>query len=231
MWRKLNREDLISGAPHFLEIRGDIPFKWCVYEKYELADLDGEQYFETADVNSIKHVYKPLEDLPHLFLEFARLKEQRDLGEALNEWIFRRGLLGLHKRRRPEADEIGGEAWRPGYRYDRWWARDPWRLRLTEYMHEGGPSESLDSIRGEVFTANRVLTAWEAVLSGEPERAEQVLIGPFSPPYSGTLKDGTVKEHYIGFLKTRASELGLTYGEHLLHHAAYSACIVVQKVL
>jgi hypothetical protein len=68
------------------------------------------------------------------------------------------------------------------------------------------------------------LTDWEAVLSGEPERAEHKLLGHFST-------HDPLKERYVAFLKSEANRLGLTYGEHLLHHAALLACIQVRDVL
>jgi hypothetical protein len=170
----------------------------------------------------VRFIYKPLEDAPHLFLEFARLMEQRDPTNALTEWISRRGLLGLYKREHPNGNtklEVGAT----DYRRERWWTSD---YETTEYMHEGGPSETIANLRSEANSANHVLTNWEAFLSGEPERAEHELLDHFPQHDSGALKD-----RYISFLRAHAKHLGLTYGEHLLYQVGFQACLAVQDVL
>ena len=132
--------------------------------------------------------------------------------------------MGLHKRDRPEEAEIGEETDSLDYRHDRWWAHNPWEFALTEYMHEGGLDERFEGVLREAITANSVLTSWEAVLSGEPTRAEEKLLGHF-------LTNDPLKERYVAFLEMRARHFGLTYNEHLLHHAALMACIQVQEIL
>jgi hypothetical protein len=252
MGRRLNRKDLVRAAPHFLERPGDIPFEWNVYEEYELVNPGGplidsphfydQQYLRTPDSDSIKHTYRPLVDSPHLFLEFARLVEQRDREEALNEWISRHGLLGFHKRTRREEEELDWKAKLPyairhTYRNNRdhWWS---WAQGLTEYMHEGGSSERWGEVVGAALSANNTLRCWEAVLSGDPERAEQELVGRMPPPDDVIFEEPSLEEVYVegreaflNFLRMRASDKGLTYEEHLLHHAAYEACADVQVVL
>jgi hypothetical protein len=268
MGRRLNRKDLGGAAPHFIEQRGDIPFEWNVYEEYELVnpddpqhlktpdsnsathtdtsliDLEDQRYLRTPDRNRIKNTYRPLIDTPHLFFEFARLAEQRDREEALKEWISRRGLLGFHKRERQwTEEEIEKEAGFPhAYRHhygrnrDHWWT---WYQGLTEYMHEGGPSERWTEVVGAANAANHTLRLWEAVLSGDPEQAEQEVVNCTMPPPENVifeephLEEFYVKgrEAYIDFLKMRASDLGLSYSEQLLHQAAFMACIEVQVVL
>jgi hypothetical protein len=197
MWHRLNREDLVEAAPHFLELPGEMPFTfmWTVYKEYELVEAGDQPYLRTAS-NRIKHTYRPLIDSPHLFLEFARLVEQRDPGEALKEWISRRGLLGFHKRERSE-EEIN------------WW---------NEYIPEGGPSERWSGVVEEAISANRTLRYWEAVLSRNPERAEQELVGP-------------IREDFLEYCRVRANEHGLTYSETLLYLAASMACHHVESVL
>jgi hypothetical protein len=176
-----------------------------------------------ANSSKVRSTYKPLEDSPYLFLEFARLTEQTDPTEALTEWISRRGLLGLHKRERPTYNAMEPEAGATSFRRERWWTEHD---EPTEYMHEGGPSERISALQGEAISANHVLTNWEAFLSGEPERAEHQLLDHFPPPY-----DSEAKELYISFLRSRARALGLTYKESLLYHVGFHACIAVQNVL
>jgi hypothetical protein len=223
MWRRLNQEDLVEGASPFLESRGDIEFRWYVYEEYESVERSPLTYYRATDRSKVKSSYKPLEDSPSLFLEFARLTEQRNPAEALTEWISRRGLLGLHKRERPKDNAMEPEAGAMNFRFERWWTEHD---KPTEYMHEGGPSERISELQGEATSANRVLTNWEAFLSGEPERAEHQLLDHFPPPY-----DSEAKELYKSFLRSRTRALGLTYKESLLYHVGLHACIGVQHVL
>jgi hypothetical protein len=222
MWRRLNREDLVEGASPFLETRGDIEFRWYVYEEYESVERDRLTYMRAADPSKVKATYKPLEDSPYLFLEFARLTEQKNLAEALTEWISRRGLLGLHKRERPKYNEMELVAGAMSYRRERWGTEDD---EFTEYMHEGGFSERVSELHREARRANRVLTNWEAFLSGEPERAEHELLDHFPPHYS------EIKQRYISFLKNRDWDLGLTYKQSLLYNVGLHACLGVQDVL
>jgi hypothetical protein len=222
MWRRLNREDLVEGSGPFLETRGDIEFRWYVYEEYESVGQDHLAYMRAADPSKVKSTYKPLEDSPHLFLEFARLTEQRNLAEALTEWISRRGLLGLHKRERPKYNAMEPEAGALGFRRERWWTEHD---EPTEYMHEGGPSERISELQGEATSANHVLTNWEAFLSGEPERAEHELLDPFPQ------QESDLKQRYRSFIKNRGRALGLTYKESLLYHVGFHACIGVHDVL
>ncbi|HET9966257.1 MAG TPA: hypothetical protein VFQ10_12755, partial [Rubrobacter sp.] len=159
---------------------------------------------------------------PSLFLEFARLAEQRDPPEASKDWISRRGLLGLHKRERPKSDERALEAGETSFRHERWWFEND---EYTEYMHEGGSSERAFDLQREVIGANHVLTQWEAFLSGEPERAEHELLDHFPQHHS------ELKQRYISFFRSRARFLGLTYKESLLYHVGFVACLRVQEVL
>jgi hypothetical protein len=222
MWRRLNQEDLVEGVSPFLETRGDVEFRWYVYEDYESVERGPLTYFRAEDTGKVTRSYKPLEDSPSLFLEFARLAEQRNSAEALQEWISRRGLLGLHKRERPKDDEREPESGETSFRRERWWFEND---EFTEYMHEGGSSESVHDIQGETISANHVLTNWEAFLSREPERAEHELLDHFPQHHS------ELKQRYISFLKSRARALGLTYKESLLYHAGFHACLGVQEVL
>ena len=222
MWRRLNREDLVEGASTFLETRGDIEFRWYVYEEYKSVERDRLTYMRAANSSKIRSTYKPLEDSPYLFLEFARLTEQTDLTEALTEWISRRGLLGLHKRERPKYNAMKPEAGATSFRRERWWTEHD---EPTEYMHEGGPSERISDLRREAIGANHVLTNWEAFLSGEPERVEYALLDRFPQ------QEPELKQVYISFLRKRGKDLGLTYKESLLYHAGFYACLRVQDVL
>jgi hypothetical protein len=222
MWRRLNREDLVEGASSFLETRGDVEFRWYVYETYETVEQGSPTYFRAADRNRLKFSYKPLEDSPSLFLEFARLLEQKDLAAALTEWISRRGLLGLHKRERTKDNAMETEVGVRDFRHERWWIEHD---EPTEYMHEGGSSESMLNLKGEAIAANHLLINWEAFLSRDPERAEHRLFDHY-PQHETDLKKSS-----RWFLKTRGRQLGLTYKESLLYHVGLLASIGVQAVL
>ena len=96
-------------------------------------------------------------DTPYLFLEFARLAERRNRDEAVWAWISRYGLLGLHR------DE----------RYPRRHDLDPASPPMV-YSSAGGPGETVVAFDEEVDRANRVLTLYEAALSKDREKLEQV---------------------------------------------------------
>jgi hypothetical protein len=222
MWRKLNREDLVEESSPFLETRGDIEFRWYVYEGYESVERDQLTHIRAADSERVRSTYKPLEDSPYLFLEFARLTERKDLAEAVTEWISKRGLLGLHKRERHKNNETELDDGARSFRRGRWWTEHD---EPTEYMHEGGPSERISELQAEAISANHVLTNWEAFLCGEPERAEHELLDHFPQ------QESELKQRYKSFLKSRGRALGLTYDESLLYHVGFHASIGVHDVL
>lgn|SRR5215208_1270783 len=90
MWRRLNREDLVEGVSPFLETRGDVEFRWYIYEDYEPVERGPLSYIRAADPSKVRSNYKPLQESPHLFLAFARLAEQKNLAEAVIEWISKK---------------------------------------------------------------------------------------------------------------------------------------------
>lgn len=159
MWRRLNREDLVASNP-FLELAPGHghTFVWHVYETYEAQSLDNDScYLRAAEGSSVKRRYEPLLDTPHLFLEFARLDEARNFGQALSEWIAKYGLLGLHSR---ETRRFRGP-----------------HLELfpREYSDRGGLEEKPDSFGVEIFHANWALSLYEAAVSREKEKLEEVV--------------------------------------------------------
>jgi hypothetical protein len=149
MWRRLNREDLEGSNP--LVASGQfLRFTWIVYGDYELVDQENEEerYFRVLQGAEVSHRYEPLIDTPHLFLEFARLYEAKDVKGAIREWIDRRGLLGLQK-------------------------NETRHLQEHEYSDRGGPRESLTNVWEEARKANQLLALYEAALSGEAEKLKQ----------------------------------------------------------
>jgi hypothetical protein len=244
MGRRLNKDDLVGAARHFLELPGTLPFEWNVYQEYELVDADGarkpltephdEFSLRTSDKNSVKHTYRPLVDTEHLFLEFARLWEHRDREEALIDWISRRGLLGFHKRARPR-EEIKKDPQTYRFNRDYWWSSDQ---DLTEYMHEGGPSERWGEVVRAAANANFTLRRWEAVLSRDPEQAEKELASNLTLPEDMVLDDPYLEEEFaklskgvLDRLRKAARLAGFTYREFCLHQVAHLACQDVQVVL
>ena len=171
--RKLNRDELAKANPLLGEESRHRPLEWRVYEDYEVVDGGGAyQYFTVrtpvgSTLGQQAHSYHPLIDTPYLFLEFARIAEQRDQEEALNRWIRRYGLLGLVRNRRFSTvvlDEYPDVVWPPPHYDDR-----------------GGPGETLEAVWSEVQTANTILTEYEAALSGDRDALEQVSFPDVDP--------------------------------------------------
>src|SRR5215210_5620159 len=98
MRRRIGREDL-SGVNPFSneEQKLEGVWGWRVYEEFGLVEQDGQQRFFKATTYE-SELYAPLVDTPYLFLEFARLPEQKGhLYEALDGWLTKYGLLGLSR--------------------------------------------------------------------------------------------------------------------------------------
>ena len=100
MRRRMSRQDLLeSGAPFREEGRASA-FRWRVYENYQLVKLKTRHTYFMATGSEIGDAYEPITDVPYLFLEFARLEEQRDRGE-LQEQVrnVRYRLVGVPDRK------------------------------------------------------------------------------------------------------------------------------------
>jgi hypothetical protein len=119
-----------------------------------------------------KRRYSPLHEVPHLFLEFARLAEQKDQLGALNAWIAKYGLLGLHRRGSRNRDLEASES-SPDFRHN----LGPLPDELEEYSDLGGTGETVALVKREMYLANTALLYWEALLSGEDDQLEKVIYG------------------------------------------------------
>jgi hypothetical protein len=171
MWRKLNREDLVSSNPLLVDEEPHRPFYWRVYEDYEILPSEDRDfdYLQAArrkgsqEPECVK-VYRPLIDTPYLFLEFARIWEQKDRVEALMDWVRRYGLLGFTQRNPQYCEE-----------------RSPLRKFIDSveptrrYDDRGGSGDAFDLIFAEADQTNQALTLYEAALSRDVEKLEQGL--------------------------------------------------------
>jgi hypothetical protein len=210
MWRRLNREDLVGSNPLLDHGRRRFEFAWYRWDSgYNLIEQDGEEpYFEalhTAEPNN-KFWYFPLIATPHLFLEFARLHERKDVDGAISEWIDNYGLLGL--------DTLEPRPFREGH--------PSMMYFVGEHDTEGGPWETLAKYRAEVQVANRVLTLYEAVLSKDVARLEQSLgrdnVSPQGP---------VLRARY----RAMAKPYDISYNNFLVDQALESVSWSVQQVL
>lgn len=160
---RLNREDFIGSNP-FVEEDQDTLSRWYVFDSYDFIEQEGGRgYFEAAKNAKISRRYHPLIETPHLFLEFARLYEARNVDNAIREWIGKYGLLGLQRFELQE--DTGEEDWLGSPK------EDPPRFPGIMYSIEGGPQDTLVNFRREVYRANLVLTAYEEVLSKDVENS------------------------------------------------------------
>lgn len=232
MQRRLNREELVASNPLVSIGQRRHEFVWFVYTDYELINTDGvEPYFEaphSSDLNHYERIiekigfsaddtrrpvkdivywYEPLTETPHLFLEFARLIEAKDVSEAaVHRWINRYGLLGLHKNQPYLSTEDPD-----------WKAFPP-----KEYSERGGPQETLTRFLREATIARNILTLYEAALSNEAKNLEQAL-------------KIVVGSHEANSLVTeaqlKAKELESTYTNTLVDVALSNVVRGIQQVL
>jgi hypothetical protein len=163
--RRLGREDLASVNPFVREKEIHEPFVWHVYEDYELVEEEDALPYLRASTpkghESPKRVksYNPLVDTPRLFLDFARLAERKNPRKAISQWIAQYGLLGL-------ADS--SPQWFPH-------ARPEVTVPPKFYDDSGGPGETVEAIWEEVYTANRILALYEAVLNRDSDKLATLL--------------------------------------------------------
>ena len=93
--RRMGREDFRSASP-FEKGTDRGYFNWVVYGDYELVERDRRHVYFRVSSDERAKFYQPLAHTPYLFLEFARIAEQRgQLDEGLNNWIRKYGMLGL----------------------------------------------------------------------------------------------------------------------------------------
>jgi hypothetical protein len=97
MRRRLNRDDLSASSPVAASIhQPSLRLLWTVYDEYGRShNSDGETCLVVPANAQVANRYEPLVNTPYLFLEFARIVEGRDRVQALYDWTFRRGLLGM----------------------------------------------------------------------------------------------------------------------------------------
>lgn len=143
MGRRFNRDDLEASNP--LVSSSNAPFLrfiWSVYDHYDSPNQYGEEerYLRASEGARVRLRYEPLVDTPYLFLEFARLVEAKNNHVALQEWIYRRGLLGLH-----ENSDSGG----PGELLEDIWTH-ACRANNLLAMHEAAMSRDMENLR-QVF--------------------------------------------------------------------------------
>jgi hypothetical protein len=210
MWRRLNREDLVGSNPLLDHGRRRFEFAWYRWNSgYNLIEQDGEEpYFEalhTDDLNNI-YPYFPLIATPHLFLEFARLHERKDVDGVISEWIDNYGLLGLDT---PEPQPFREGV--PSMMYF-----------VGEHNTEGGPWETLAKYRAEVQVANRVLNLYEAALSKDVAKLERSVGQDDVSPQGSALR-----RRYRGMAKRQ----GIGYNDFLVDQALERVFESVQQVL
>jgi hypothetical protein len=163
---------------------------------------------------AVSKYYRPLVDTPHLFLEFSRLAECKDSERAVEEWIFKYGLLGLSRQEprgfREDLPEV--ELLSLGGHED------------LEYFATGGPGEPLAVIREEASIANEVVMLYEAATSREKDKLERALLK--GAQYSTAVND--LRE--LCRLKAKSAG-GASYLDVLVSMAIKSMFLKVQEVL
>jgi hypothetical protein len=219
MRRRLSRQDLLdSGAPFREEGRAST-FRWRVYENYQLVRSKSRTSYFRAAGTDIGDAYEPITEVPYLYLEFARLEEQRDRGDAMARWISKYGLLGLQRYER--SVPVTRQRFRTGYT----------RVGIhpaSEYSDQGGPDETFGGFWEEVKHANTALTHWEAALSADEDQLEQALLQRRDTHFGS-------KHAYLESIRrtytTRANKAGVSYIDILIHDATFHALTSVQEVL
>jgi hypothetical protein len=208
MGRRVIREDLTGSSP-LREGRRSYEFVWYRWESgYRLVERDGkEPYFEAvpADFDDLDWYY-PLISTPHLFLDFARLQEQKDVDGAIRAWIDDHGLLGLHT---CEPSAFREDV--PSMMYF-----------VGEHSTEGGPGETLLKVRTEVEIANRVLTLYEATLSKDTAKLEQAFKAD---------GDSAEARRRRSRLRSLARGRSISYVDCLVHYTLERVFSDVQQVL
>jgi hypothetical protein len=184
VWRRLNREDLKGSNPLLAdeEFREPWPVRWRVYEDYEILPApDGSdwRYIQAVGRDGDDHPmsvrsYNPLIDTPYLFLEFARIAERRDPFRALLDWFERYGLLGMTEE--PTMED-----------------RAHWKgMHFPQLRHDdrGGPKDRIEVIWELVHQYNEALALYEAVLSRDERKLENLLFPGHESEYAENSRHG-----------------------------------------
>jgi hypothetical protein len=169
MKRRFGRDDFKSASPFEKEARGGT-FFWRVFEEFDIVAKEKQfPYFEASSYEGSK-IYEPFVDTPHLFLEFARIAEQKGHQyEALDHWISRYGLLGLS---REHPDWVVEPLPEVEWTQNRDVCPEVYVPPLT-YSYAGGPGDTLYAYRLEAAKTNKILTLYEALLSQDGEGLER----------------------------------------------------------
>ena len=171
MWRRLNREDLKGANPLLEDEERYRPFFWRVFEDYELLPSEDSDFAYVQAVSqgskdgpACVDIYNPLTDTPYLFLEFARIWEQKNDVEALMQWIRKYGLLGFTQRHPSySAEETPRAKWVNSI------------FPVERYDDRGGPKDTLDMYFAEAEETNEALRLYEAALSRDRNKLEAEL--------------------------------------------------------
>jgi len=168
MKRRMGREDFESASPFEKEDLSGF-FFWKVYEEFDIVEEDGcLPYFRASSDKGVGY-YRPLEDYPYLFLEFARIGEQKGHPyDALKNWISKYGLLGLSQTPEWSLESLPEANWTSHGDLFPEVTIPPLR-----YSPSGGPGDTFDAYFLEVATTNRLLTLYEAILNRDTEKLEQ----------------------------------------------------------
>lgn len=181
MWRRLNREDLKASNPFLDDEYLHPPFRWRVYEDYEIVtSVKGSDwsYIQVVpqkgkQAPEVAEIYEPFTDTPYLFREFARIVERSDPDQALQDWFTRYGLLGLtpintrYSKESVPRDELITKIL-PEYRYD----------------DRGGPWDNFEFIWASMEEANESLVLYEASLGRDEQRLGSILFPEEAPEYA-----------------------------------------------
>jgi hypothetical protein len=167
MARRIGRKDLSSTRPFVDEEYAGF-FVWRVYEDFDIIEPDGGLPYYKASINKGEY-YRPFEDTPYLFLEFARLLEQKSHPmEALDKWLTKYGLLGLSHPDTHTLERVAEVTWVP---------KADWTPELSvpplRYEDAGGPGDTLNAYVFEISRANKLLILYEALLNKDVNRLEQ----------------------------------------------------------
>lgn len=171
MWRRINREDL-EGTNPLLEVKERYhPLFWRVFKDYELLPSDDSDfsYLQAAPQRVGKEpacveAYNPLTDTPYLFLEFARIWEQKNDVNALMQWIEKYGLLGFTQRHPHYSEKESPHAkWINSF------------IPADRYDDRGGPKDTLGLYFAEADQTNEALRLYEAALGRDTDKLEQEL--------------------------------------------------------
>lgn len=173
MWRRLNREDFAQSNLLLPDRELHRPFYWQVYEDYEILpstdNNQGPPYIQAASHGKSRRpeaikLYEPLTDTPYLFLEFARIPDDKDPSSALIDWFHKYGLLGFTPRNPHYSESLPPE--------DETISRVIPEIR---YDDTGGRYDHFELIWSIVFEANESLNLYEAALSRDEDKLKNVL--------------------------------------------------------